>query len=110
MQREGVLSVLLGNGWYKGRFGLNQTEQKGFYGDEWKLLVEVHLEYEDGTQEIIGTDDTWEVTRSNLFFSNIYDGEKRDDTLEPVEPVSAQLAEAPQGRTDGAAVPSGDCA
>lgn len=68
MQREGVLSVLLGNGWYKGRFGLNQTEQKGFYGDEWKLLVEVHLEYEDGTQEIIGTDDTWEVTRSNLFF------------------------------------------
>lgn len=31
-------------------------------------------------------------------FSNIYDGEKRDDTLEPVEPVSAQLAEAPQGR------------
>ena len=83
MQREGVLSVLLGNGWYKGRFGLNQTEQKGFYGDEWKLLVEVHLEYEDGTQEIIGTDDTWEVTRSNLFFSNIYDGEKRDDTLEP---------------------------
>ena len=98
MQREGVLSVLLGNGWYKGRFGLNQTEQKGFYGDEWKLLVEVHLEYEDGTQEIIGTDDTWEVTRSNLFFSNIYDGEKRDDTLEPVEPVSAQLAEAPQGR------------
>lgn len=78
MQREGVLSVLLGNGWYKGRFGLNQTEQKGFYGDEWKLLVEVHLEYEDGTQEIIGTDDTWEVTRSNLFFSNIYDGEEKD--------------------------------
>ena len=38
------------------------------------------------------------MTRSNLFFSNIYDGEKRDDTLEPVEPVSAQLAEAPQGR------------
>lgn len=58
MQREGVLSVLLGNGWYKGRFGFNQTEQKGFYGDEWKLLAEVHLEYEDGTQEIIGTDDT----------------------------------------------------
>lgn len=68
MQREGVLSVLFGNGWYKGRFGFNQTEQKGFYGDEWKLLAEVHLEYEDGTQEIIGTDDTWEVTRSNLFF------------------------------------------
>ena len=45
MQREGVLSVLLGNGWYKGRFGFNQTEQKGFYGDEWKLLAEVHLDY-----------------------------------------------------------------
>ena len=76
MQREGVLSVLLGNGWYKGRFGFNQTEQKGFYGDEWKLLAEVHLEYEDGTQEIIGTDDTWEVTRSNLFFSNINEWEE----------------------------------
>ena len=43
-----TVSDVCGNGWYKGRFGLNQTEQKGFYGDEWKLLVEVHLEYEDG--------------------------------------------------------------
>lgn len=41
----------------------------------------------------------------------IYDGEKRDDTfLEPVEPVSAQLAGGAAGATDGAAVPSGDCA
>ena len=77
----------------KGGSGSIRQNRKDF-----SAVLEVHLEYEDGTQEIIGTDDTWEVTRSNLFFSNIYDGEKRDDTFEPVEPVSAQLAEAPQGR------------
>lgn len=68
MQREACVVRSFGEWVVQRRFGLNQTEQKGFYGDEWKLLVEVHLEYEDGTQEIIGTDDTWEVTRSNLFF------------------------------------------
>ena len=68
-ERGGVLSVLLGNGWYKGRFGFNDPEREAYYGDEWKLIAEVHIEYKDGTKDVISSDETWSVTRSNLWFS-----------------------------------------
>ena len=97
-ERGGVLSVLLGNGWYKGRFGFNDPEREAYYGDEWKLIAEVHIEYKDGTKDVISSDETWSVTRSNLWFSNIYDGERRDDTLPPVEESPARIAKAPKGR------------
>ena len=41
-----------------------------------KLLAELRLTYEDGTEEAIGTDESWQVDYSNIFFSNIYDGEQ----------------------------------
>ena len=95
---DGTLSILLGNGWYKARFGYSATEDVGFYGQDWKLIAELVLTYEDGTERVIGTDDSWNVRRSNLTFSNIYDGEHRDDTLGALPPVKAQLTEAPKGR------------
>ena len=76
-----MLSVLLGNGWYKGRFGFNDPEREAYYGDEWKLIAELHLTYADGSEEVIGTDESWQVRRSKIAFSNLYDGEHRDDTL-----------------------------
>lgn len=97
VQSSGELSVHLGNGWYKGRFGF-KGRQEPYYGDSWKLIAELRITYTDGTDEVIGTDDSWTVTRSNLTFSNIYDGEHRDDTLLPIPPVCAQLAEAPKGK------------
>lgn len=76
------IAVTLGNGWYKGRFGYtSRKEEGGFYGDRWKLIAEARILFADGTEETIGTDDSWTVTRSRITFSDIYDGERRDDTL-----------------------------
>ena len=86
VSKQGMLRVLLGNGWYKARFGFSAFEDKGFYGNEWKLIAELHLTYADGSEEVIGTDESWQVRRSKIAFSNLYDGEHRDDTLS--EPVS----------------------
>lgn len=97
MQNAGKLSVELGNGWYKGRFGFDRN-QKPYYGDSWRLLAEVHLTFSDGSEEIIGTDESWTLTRSHIFFSNIYDGECRDDTLSEIEAVRASLVEPPKGK------------
>lgn len=63
MQEGGTLSVLLGNGWYKARFGFHAHENKGFYGNEWKLIAELRLEYEDGTEEVIGQANKTELSR-----------------------------------------------
>ncbi len=94
-----TVSVLLGNGWYGGRFGFDASlNTKPYYGDNWKLIAEVHLRYVDDSEEVIGTDESWSLTRSKLTFSNIYDGERVDETLQETGPEPAVLVEAPKGK------------
>ncbi len=97
LREQGTLSVLLGNGWYKGRFGFRAKEERGYYGDEWKLIAEVALTYQDGSEEVIGTDESWQVHRSNITYSSLYDGEKRDDTLLRLPPEPARKCAPPKG-------------
>ena len=97
LQQSGTLSVALGNGWYKGRFGFDASRPP-YYGDSWKLLADVVLTYADGTEDIIGTDESWTVTRSHITFSNIYDGEHRDDTLPELPAAPARITDAPKGK------------
>lgn len=95
---EKTLSVELGNGWYGGRFGFSsKPDAKPVYGGGWRLIAELRVRYADGTEDVIGTDESWSVTRGNTTFSNIYDGEHIDMMLPPVAPVSAVAAEAPKG-------------
>lgn len=106
LSEKGTLSILLGNGWYKARFGFLAKEDKGFYGQEWKLIAELHLIYEDGTKEVIPTDDSWQVRRSGIVFSNLYDGEHRDDTLPVLPAEQAVYCEPPKGKlTDRMSLP-----
>ncbi|MDO4283866.1 MAG: family 78 glycoside hydrolase catalytic domain [Eubacteriales bacterium] len=106
LQEDGTLSVLLGNGWYKARFGFTAREDIGFYGNEWKLIAELRLVYEDGSEEVIGTDESWRVRRSRIAFSNLYDGEKRDDTLPELPTEKAVFCEPPKGAlTDRMSLP-----
>lgn len=93
----GTLAVTLGNGWYKSRFGFSAYEDVGYYGDDWKLIAELRIAYADGSEEVVGTDGGWAVRRSNITFSNLYDGEHVDMTLPelPVEP--AAVCDAPKG-------------
>lgn len=71
--QENELTVLLGNGWYKGRFGV--TGHSGFFGDSFALIAELRLRYTDGTSGVFGTGEHWEYRRSFLDASDLYDGE-----------------------------------
>ena len=95
LARGGLLSVELGDGWYAGRFGFNDLTGRGCYGDSSKLIAEIRCVYEDGSVRYIGTDESWTLTWGNITFSNIYDGEHRDDTLPEAAPVSAVALSAP---------------
>ncbi len=100
LKPDSTMEVMLGNGWWKGRYGFSsKPDGGGFFSDEWKLLAEVRVTYTDGTTEVIGTDDSWNVRRGKITFSGIYDGEQMDATLEDTTPVAATLDEnAPKGR------------
>lgn len=67
------IEVMLGDGWYKGWYGLRKTENN--YGDRLALIAELHIWYEDGTEEIVGTDPTWKAKNSPVTYSGIYPGE-----------------------------------
>ena len=70
---EHSLSVILGKGWYMGTFGLGLT--KNNYGSRMAAICELHIEYEDGKNEIITTDKSWNYYESDIEDSGIYLGE-----------------------------------
>ncbi|MBC6112375.1 family 78 glycoside hydrolase catalytic domain [Pedobacter fastidiosus] len=77
---ENTIGVALGDGWYKGRIGFGNQRQ--FYGDTRALLLQVEIEYTDGTKEVINTDNSWKTAYGPIVSSNIYDGETYDARLE----------------------------
>lgn len=72
---ENELSVMLGDGWYKGRFGFQK--QREIYGDTLSLLCELRVQTADG-EVVIPSDDSWQCSETAVRFSNIYDGEVLD--------------------------------
>jgi len=87
---ENAIGVMLGNGWYKGRFGFD-GEFYELFGDQFALIAELHVTLKDGTTTIIKTDDTWKCAKSPITFSNIYDGEVYDATQEIKDWSSPEL-------------------
>ncbi len=99
LRTGGDLSVMLGDGWYMSRFGfMSRLGDPGLCGEEYKLIAQVAMVDGEGRETIIGTDDTWTVTRSNITFTSIYDGEHRDDTLPSAAIEKPRYAQPPKGK------------
>lgn len=78
---ENCLGVMLGNGWYKGRFGF--VEHMGeLYGDTCHMICELKLIFADGTERVIASDEAWLCAPSPVLESSIYDGEVWDSRKE----------------------------
>ena len=78
---ENRISILLGEGWYKGRFGFDDV-YLDLYGDRKKCIAELIWEDETGKEQRICTDETWMAHTSSIGTNGIYDGEVQDDTWE----------------------------
>ncbi len=76
-----AVGLLLGNGMYNVSGG-RYTKFKGSFGPL-KAIAQLHLEYADGTSQIIGTGPEWQVASGPITFSCIYGGEDYDARLEP---------------------------
>ncbi len=74
---DNALGVMLGNGWYKGRFGFSGEDC--LYGDRCRLIAELRATYADGTTEVTATDDSFLAAPSPVLSSGIYDGEVWDE-------------------------------
>lgn len=77
---DNAIGAWLGNGWYKGNLGW--SDRKALYGDRLSLLMELHVQYEDGSTEIVASDASWMSAPSPIQMSEIYHGETYDARLE----------------------------
>ena len=75
-----ALGAMLSDGWYAGDMTWNN--RKCFYGDRPWLLGQLVIEYENGTQQVIVTDDSWKasndgpVTQGSFLHGDTIDARK----------------------------------
>lgn len=83
-QGENVLAARLAGAWFTEEYHV-LTKPRRFHGDQPLLDAQLHLEYEDGSSEIIATDEQWRaVADPAILRSGIYAGEDMDARAEPI--------------------------
>ena len=91
------IDVMLGNGWYKGRFGFDGGQSE-IFGDKFALLCDLVVEFKDGTKSIIKSDTSWKCMESKVKFSGIYDGEVQDATFKSDKTYEVSEIELPYNK------------
>jgi len=81
---DNEFSILTGKGWFSSPMpGWKETEDKKLRaGHPIAAIAEIVICYEDGTSESIVTDENWAWAKSNILFSEMYDGEICDASQE----------------------------
>ncbi|THF72939.1 alpha-L-rhamnosidase [Cohnella fermenti] len=77
-----ALMAVVAGGWAAGSF--NYIRKSKIYADRQAFLCELHLAYEDGTSEVVHTDEAWQVSEEGPYrMAEWYDGETYDATVDP---------------------------
>lgn len=80
LKTENTIIAVVGGGWAVGRF--TYSSKSKITCDRQAFLAELIIEYEDGTNEKVITDNSWQITlEGNYRFCDFYDGETYDATV-----------------------------
>jgi len=74
-----AIGVMLGNGWYRGYIGFN--DNNNYYGKDIALLMQVTIEYTDGSKQTILSDESWKSSTGEIRYAEIYNGEIIDNRV-----------------------------
>lgn len=83
LEEDNAIILALAEGWF---WRLKSPRPKA-------IIAELHIEYADGTDEYIGTDESWLVAESKLRFCHLYNGIEYDATHTPVFDTLAAIAD-----------------
>lgn len=75
---ENVIGVQLGNGWYNHQSTAVWFFDKASWRNRPAFIMQVRVEYADGSIETISTDSSWVTTDSPVIFNSIYTAEHYD--------------------------------
>ncbi|WP_423127745.1 alpha-L-rhamnosidase [Gaoshiqia sp. Z1-71] len=76
------IGVILGNGWYNVQSKAVWYFEKAPWRKSPRLLMDIRLEYNDGSVEFISTDEDWKCSEGPLRFNSLYAGEIYDARLD----------------------------
>ena len=82
-QSGNAIGAILADGWYTGYLGFGRKREH--YGSEPRLLVQLEIEYPDGTTQTIVTDESWKASYGPLFESDFLMGETYDGRKEAAD-------------------------
>lgn len=71
-----AVGAILAEGWYSGYIGFQKRRQQ--YGPSPRLYVQLQIEYEDGSKQIICSDDTWKASFGPITEADILMGQTCD--------------------------------
>lgn len=95
VQEENIITVTVAGGWAAGSFHYNRKSHIATKHPA--LIMELWVEYTDGSRDVIATDDSWDVAQDGpVRMADWYDGETYDATRRPVAWQKADVVR-PQG-------------
>ncbi len=77
---ENVLGATVGPGWFAGY--VSWGERARYYGTEPQLLMQLEIDYDDGGQDVIVTDESWRSSDGPVRYGDLLMGEYHDARLE----------------------------
>jgi alpha-L-rhamnosidase len=77
---ENVIGAIVGDGWYAGYLAF--TGRRHYYGQFPHLITQLHIEYADGTEDVIATDGSWKCTTGPIVENDLLMGCVYDARLE----------------------------
>lgn len=81
VRQNNSLTAVVAGGWAVGSFIF--TRNNRITADRQALLLELRVTFEDNTQQVISTDESWRVTRDGAYkLADFYDGEIYDATVD----------------------------
>ncbi|SDJ41831.1 alpha-L-rhamnosidase [Nonomuraea jiangxiensis] len=78
-EEENVLAVTLADGWWSGFVGFDPRRPGSHYGRFPELIAELHLDYADGSTQVVVTDGAWRTARGHLAYADLLKGECHDE-------------------------------
>jgi alpha-L-rhamnosidase len=74
--KKNSLGAILGDGWYASYIGY--LNRRANYGNQTRLFLELHIEYNDGKEEVIASDESWKCSAGPIISSDFLMGEEYD--------------------------------
>ena len=86
------IEITVAPGWYQGY--LNCENKNCHYGEKVAAFAELHLWYENGSTEVIKTDESWQFTTGATQYAELYHGETINSAAVPGQSRNVAIYDA----------------